>query len=144
MKLKVFASLSEDINNGWVWVPESLVGERAVVRIKNSDSGKVVFCEALQIGENYLKRYNTNDSTYRINDRNGSIVMSEWYRKRLGIPDTRIEIEFEVIKKDNLWGQLRASLHHPQIVVRLAMKLAIISVVLGAIGVYLGVVGIQK
>jgi hypothetical protein len=144
MKLKVFASLSEDINNGWVWVPESLVGERSVVRIKNGKSGKVIFCEALQIGENYLTRYNTNDRTYRIDDKNKTIVMSEWYRKKLGIPETQTEIEFEVMKKDNPWGHLRASLHHPQIVVRLAMKLAILSIVLGAIGVYLGVVGIQK
>lgn len=86
MKLKVFASLSEDINNGWVWVPEILIGERTVVRVKNSDLGKVVFCEALQIGDNYLKRYNKNDRTYRINNKNESILMSEWYRKKLGIP----------------------------------------------------------
>jgi len=141
MKLRVFASLSEDINNGWVWVPESLVDERTVVRIKNSNSGKVVFCEALQIGENYIKRYNTNDQTYRINDKDGSIVMSEWYRKKLAITETQTEIELEIVKNDKPYGHLRASLHHPQIVVRLAMELAILSVVLGAIGVYLGVAG---
>lgn len=135
MKLKVFASLSEDINNGWVWVPDSIVGERTVVRIKNCQSGNVVYCEALQIGDNYLKRYNTNDCTYRINDKHGAIVMSEWYRKKLRIQETQTEIEFEVRKKDHLWGHVRASLHHPQIVVRLAMKLAILSVVLGAIGI---------
>lgn len=144
MKLKVFASLSEDINNGWVWVPESFVSERAVVRIKNSSSGRVVFCEALQIGDNYLKRYNANDRTYLINDQNESIVMSEWYRKKLGIIETQTEIEFEIVKKDNFWSHLRASLHHPQIVVRLATGLAILSVVLGVIGVFFGVAGIQK
>lgn len=144
MKLKVFASLAEDINNGWVWLPESLVGERTVIRIKNKNSGKVVYCEALQIGENYLKRYNTNDRTYRINDKNASIAMSEWYRKKLGITKTQEEIEFDVVTRDNPWGHLRASLHHPQIVVRLAMELAIISVVLGAIGAYLGMGGTGK
>ena len=144
MKLKVFASLAEDINNGWVWVPESLVGERTVIRIENKKSGKVVYCEALQIGENYLKRYNKNNSTYQIHDKNSSIVMSEWYRKKLGITKTQEEIEFVIVTNDNPWGHLRASLHHPQIVVRLAMELAIISVVLGAIGAYLGVFGTGK
>lgn len=144
MKLKLFASLAEDINNGWVWLPESLVGERAVIRIKNKNTGKVVYCEALQIGENYLKRYNTNDRTYPIKEKNTSIVMSEWYRKKLGIAKTQEEIEFDVATKDNPWGHLRASLHHPQIVVRLAMELAIISVVLGVIGAYLGFSGTGK
>lgn len=144
MKLKVFASLAEDINNGWVWVPDSLVGNRTVIRVKNKNSGKVIYCEALQIGENYLKRYNTNDRTYRISDKNASIAMSEWYRKKLGITKTQEEIEFDVATKDNPWGHLRASLQHPQIVVRLAMELAIISIVLGAIGVYLGICGTGK
>ncbi len=48
MELKVFASLSEDINNGWVWLPEKIVNERCIVKIKNVESGKTVFCEALQ------------------------------------------------------------------------------------------------
>ena len=144
MKLKVFASLSEDINNGWVWVPENLVGERTVVRIKNKNSGKVVYCEALQIGENYLNRYNINDRTYRISDKDATIVMSEWYRKKLEITKTQDEIEFDVVPNDNPWGHLRASLHHPQIVVRLAIELAILSVVLGLIGIYLGIGGTGK
>lgn len=135
MKLRVYASLSEDINNGWVWVPETVVSERTVVRIKNRQSGKVVYCEALQIGDNYLKRYNTNDRTYRINDKSGAIVMSEWYRKKLRVKETRTEVAFEVKESDHVWGHLRASLHHPQLVVRLAMRLAIVSVVLGIIGI---------
>jgi hypothetical protein len=141
MKMKVFASLAEDINNGWVWVPEHIVRERTVVRITNKNSGKVVYCEALQIGENYLKRYNTNDKTYPIKDKDASVVMSEWYRKRLGIAKTQDEIELDVVPKDNPWGHIKASLHHPQSVVRLAMELAILSAVLGALGVWLGIGG---
>lgn len=144
MKLKVFASLAEDINNGWVWVPESLVADRTVVRIKNKNPGNSVYCEALPIGENYLKRYNTNNRTYKINDTNVSIVMNEWYRKKLGITKTQEELEFDIVTKDNPWGHLRASLQHPQIVVRLAMELAIIGLVLGVVGIYLGICGTGK
>lgn len=138
MKLKVFASLAEDINSGWVWVPESFVGERTVVRIRHKKTGKAVYCEALQVGGNYLKRYNTNERTKKITDKDASIVMSEWYRKKLGVENTQEEIEFVIVAKNNPWGHLRASLQHPQIVVRLAMELAILSVVLGVVGVYLG------
>jgi len=144
MKLKVFASLSEDINNGWVWVPESLVDERVVVRIKNKESGKVVFCEALQIGNNFLSRYNTNNRTHPVTDIDGSIVINEWYRKKLGITVTQTEVKFEVTKKDNPWGHLNATLQHPQIVVRLSMELAILGFVLGLLGTYLGWQGMQK
>jgi hypothetical protein len=139
MKLTLFASLAEDINNGWVWVPEDIVSERTVVRIKNKDTKKVVYCEALQIGSNYLKRYNTNDRTHKITEKGRSVVISEWYRKKLGISGTQVDVDFEIEVKDNPWGHLRAALHNPQIVIRLAMELALLSVVLGAIGIYLGI-----
>ena len=58
MKLRVFASLSEDINNGWVWLPESIVPKRIVVKLRNLDSKKSVYCEALPIGKNFVTRYN--------------------------------------------------------------------------------------
>jgi len=43
MKLRVYASLAEDINNGWVWVPENLTQQRSVVKLKNIDSGEKVY-----------------------------------------------------------------------------------------------------
>lgn len=139
MKLKIFASLAEDINNGWVWVPENVVGERSVVRLKNKSSSKIVYCEALQLGQNYMERYNTNHRTHPISDPTASIVMNEWYRKKLGVRETRTKIDVDLVKADHFWGHMRACLHHPQIVVRLAMELAILSVVLGAVGVYFGI-----
>jgi hypothetical protein len=58
MKLKVFAALSEDINNGWVWLPKSVVKARTIVKISNPSTHKSVYCEAIQIGANFQKRYN--------------------------------------------------------------------------------------
>lgn len=137
IKLRVFASLSEDINNGWIWLPEGIINERIVIRLKNVNSGKTVYCEAIAMGVNYLARYNENKNTVKIYDYQKAIVMNEWYRKKLSIPSTQIDIEFDVTKKDNLWGYLRASLHHPQIVVRLAMGLAIFSFILSILGIFL-------
>jgi hypothetical protein len=133
MKLRVFASLVEDLNQGWVWLPEKTVSERAVVKIKNLDSGKVIYCEALQLGENYLHRYNTNDRTFKITDKNSTIVANEWYRRKLQIENTYDSVEFDISKCENPYGHLRACLDNPQIVIRLATELGIISVILGLI-----------
>lgn len=137
MKLKVYASLAEDINSGWVWLPEALAQERQTVYLRNTATNQSVYCEALQIGENFVKRYNRN-MTLKIDNDQVSVVMNEWYRQRLGIPKTGAEIEFEITRKDSAWGHLCACLHHPQIVVRLATKLAILSVLLGILGIVLG------
>lgn len=139
MKLKVFAALAEDINNGWVWLPEGMVNERTTVRIKSLNSGQSVYCEALLIGANYVKRYNANDNTYQINDKLETIIVNEWYRKKLGIPKTQTETDFEIVEWDNPIGHLFACLQHPQIVVRLASELAIISVLLGIVGICIGI-----
>ncbi len=133
MKFKVYAALSEDINNGWVWLPERVVASRSVVKITNTNSPKSVICEALNIGPNFLKRYNKR-GRYTIEKNETAIVLNEWYRKKLGINKTQEICEFQVDLKDGFWGHISASLNHPQIVVRLATKLGILSVILGFIG----------
>jgi hypothetical protein len=72
MRLKVFAALAEDISKGMVWVPESVVEKRTVVKIKNISSNKVVFCEALQAGDNYIKRY-SQDGRFGVEEKEISI-----------------------------------------------------------------------
>lgn len=136
MKLIVFASLSEDINNGWVWLPEAFIPKRIVVKVQNLDNKKCVYCEALPIGNNFVKRYNNADGTYKIEDPNSCIVLNEWYREKLGIDSTQIEQKFKVTLADNPFGHFRASFSHPQIVVRLAMELALIGLILGIISLW--------
>jgi hypothetical protein len=136
MKLKVFASLSEDINNGWVWLPASIVPKRIVVKVQNLDNKKAVHCEALPIGNNFTTRYNDATNTNKISDSNSCIVLNEWYREKLGIDSTQTEHEFRVITADNPYGHFRASLSHPQIVVRLAMELGFIGLILGIISLW--------
>ena len=133
MKLRVFASLAEDMNDGWIWVPESVVKNRSVVKIKDldPDSGKSVFCEAIPIDKSFISRYNNSELTDKIKDKEASIFINGWYRKKLGIAQTQQERNFQITVAENLWGHIGASLHHPQNVVRLAVELAILSVILG-------------
>lgn len=143
MKLKVYASLSEDSNNGWIWLPDIIINKRAVLKLQNLDNNKSVYCEALPIGENFLRRYKLAD-TVLIENQDKIIVMNEWYREKLCITSTQVEHNFRVKKVNNPYGHIKASLDHPQIVVRLAMELAVIGFVLGIVGLALGIIGIWK
>jgi len=146
MKLKVFASLHDDISDGWVWLPRKAVKGRKVVRgrttvkITNLDSGKKVFCEALLIEGNFVSIYNESPKRCRI-DKDGSIVISWWYRNRLGISETQQEHEFHVDIANGPCGTIRALREHPQLVVRVSTWLAILSIILGILGLTLGILG---
>lgn len=137
-KLKVYASLREDIHQGWVWLDNSCRETRSVIKITNKKNSKKIYCEAMDFDKNYIEIYNEDKSVvkrYRIDNPEVSIVINNWYRAKLGIPNTQIFVELEIktplIKK---WGQMWACFDHPQIIVRSAMALGIISVFLGVIG----------
>lgn len=136
-KLKVLAALAEDINNGWVWLPERIIPERSLIRIRNCETGMAVYCEAIPIGNNFVSRYSRNrksENKSAEEDLKTSVVINEWYRKKLGIKSTKVECRFEISIEGNFYGKIMASFQNPQVVVRLAMGLALIGVVLGIVG----------
>lgn len=140
MKLKIYAALSEDINNGWVWLPESIVAARNVVKISNPSSRKKIYCEALSIGPNFKKRYDQKAGC-QIEDPSCAIIINEWYRHKLGIFETQAIEDLDISTFDNILGKIWASLDHPQNVVRLASLLGILSAFLGIVGIWLAIKG---
>jgi hypothetical protein len=140
MKYKIYASLKEDINEGICWVNNPKLSSRSVIRIFNKDTNKQVFCEAFRMDDNFVKHYNERKHTFKIvsTQNKNVIVLSEWYRVRLGDIDTQSEYDLE-IKPYKYFGRFCASIQHPQIVVRYATWLATISVGLGILGFFLGV-----
>jgi len=136
---KVYASLNEDIDTGRCWISTPKVPTRSIISMK-SESGKRTYCEAMQIESNFLNHYNVKATTKKIDldTEPNVIVMSEWYRHRLGDLETQQEYEIEIASKDNYWAKFRACCHHPQIVVRLTTWLALLAIILGVIGVVLG------
>ena len=142
MQLTVFASLVEDVNSGWIRIPEGQINQRSVVKVKNLDTGKTVLCEALSIDRNFIKHYNEQISTFDIENPAESIVINEWYRIKLGIKQTHSSHNFDISTKKRCFGKTRASLQHPQIVVRVAIYLGIISVIIGFIGLMLGILSL--
>ena len=138
MKYKIFAALKEDINSGWVWVGDKTISERTIVLLVNKNNNKKIYCEALFIDENFLREYNNPPRAF-IKNPSCSIVINSWYRKELGNIEPQSEYELEIKKVDNKYGKLRASLKHPQVAIRTAIKLALWSVALAIIGIIIGV-----
>jgi hypothetical protein len=139
--MKLFAAREEDAHQGWVWLKQPSLPSRCVVQITNPQNGKCVYCEALQIDDNFLKQYNQSPR-FTINDPTQSLVIGAWYRAGLGGVQTQVNATLE-IRECNSWiGQFRACTGHPQVVVRLAAWLGGIGLVLGIIWLVLGVISL--
>jgi len=134
MKYKVQAALREDLNEGWVWGPDLKFEQRPIVKITNLVNKKTVYCEYLKIEDNYIENYNSHKSTVKIKKGTKVITMNEWYRSKLGIPKTQERYDLEIQTENDWYRTIRASLQHPQVIVSIAMWLAIISVIWGFIG----------
>ncbi len=134
--MKIFAALHDDIAEGFVWLFQPGLPARSVVRITNTINRKRIYCEALQIDSNFLRRYELS-RTSKISDVNTSIVMSAWYRDKLGGLKTLEEYPLEVVESKG-WlsglSKLRAQCTHPQLVVRMAIRIGLWSLFLGVLG----------
>ena len=133
MEYRVLASLREDLNQGWVWLTNSGLGSRSVVKITNKKNEKSIYCECLEIDDNYLFVYN-NRPREDIDATKPTITVSSWYRMKLGGIGTKTKHELEVRVANSWWGKIRANLQHPQVAVRVATWLGIISIALGVVG----------
>lgn len=133
-KLKVYAALREDIQQGWVWIDISTSSR--IVKITNKSSKKVIYCEVLSIDDNFKNKYGEQGSG-RKEIGNNVIVISEWYRKKLKA-EKNSDLDFKVEECDSWCGSFKSCLDHPQAAIRLATKLGATSLVLGALSLLLG------
>ena len=100
------AFLDDDISEGFVWLKRTGLAPRSVVKITNPDGGRSVFCEALQLEDNFLREYN-QAPRLNIEKPESSIIMSAWYRARLGNLETQREYNLEIRAANGWWGKLR-------------------------------------
>jgi hypothetical protein len=139
--MKIYAAQRDDINESFVWLEREGLPPRCIVRITFPDGGRSVFCEALQFDKNFLEQYN-QVPRFHIDNSASSIVISQWYRERLGGLETQKDYSLEVSPVNSWYGKLRSCKDHPQIVVRVALYLGLLSVLLGFIGLALGIVSL--
>lgn len=139
--MKIFAALCDDAHQGWVWLKNPSLPRRSIVKITNPTSKKVIYCEALQIEENFLKNYNQGPRCH-ITEPESSLVIGFWYRDALEIDKTQQDFPLDVEPCNTYWGRYKACEYHPQIVIRVAIKLGVISVLLGLISIGLGLIAL--
>ena len=133
---KVLAATRVDMNEGWVWLTNKEFPPRSVIKVTNKTNNKSIYCEALEIDENFIKEYN-QPPRIDIDANEDTIVINGWYRSRLGKIVTKQKHDLHVEKSNSLKGKLMATIGHPQVVVRLATWLAVISVGLGLVSMIL-------
>ncbi|WP_291325120.1 hypothetical protein [Desulfovibrio sp. UCD-KL4C] len=136
MNYTIYAARDSEMKEGWVWSSNS---PSNVVKI--SHRGKSIYCECFKIDENFIKQYNGNTERVKILPEKDVLVISQWYRNRLGISKTQEEYDIEIECVCGIKREFLSGCDHPQAAMRLATKLAGISVILGILGLVLGIMG---
>jgi hypothetical protein len=140
MKYSQFISRHEDIEAGQVWFYPRGFGRREVVKVSCTGTNRAIYCEALEIDENFRWIYERDVKEKLPKLGAGSIVvMNRWYRDLLdlGSPSQVKDVELEVCRAPfglGLYFSLRACLMHPQAIVRVATWLGLLGMLLGVIG----------
>lgn len=133
----IFAALSDEANEGWVWFGCPSLPARTIVKVHCPKTCRTVFCESRKIDSNFQKHYNDQEHTRKIQNPCESLVISEWYRDALGGFLTKESIELDITPVHiPAWSGIRASCHHPEIAVRVGTRL-------GVLGAWLGLVGLS-
>ncbi|MDP2760949.1 MAG: hypothetical protein Q8O64_11200 [Sideroxyarcus sp.] len=135
--MKLFAALREDTQQGWVWLQDSSLPARSIVKITNPANGNVVYCEVLQIDNNFLSAYNQSPRI-NIDNPNTALVINGWYRASLGNLSTQSDVSLKIKSSNCWWGKFMACIGHPQVIVRVAAWLGAIGLILGIVGLVLG------
>ena len=144
--LRIYASIHEESEAGYVWIHKSQLPKtaknRPIVRLKSKMTGKSVYCEARTIDANFLNHYSQDSRLTITNERQKSaLVISEWYRDKLGIEKNR-DFEIEVQLRDNWWGRYRAKACLPRNLDRTPEWMSIINFGLPLIEIGLSLIGI--
>jgi hypothetical protein len=134
----IYAALTEEENEGWVWFSVPTLRPRTVIKVRNPHNGRSVFCLSRQIDPNFLGRYN-NHPRKTINEGGGkkTLAINAWYRDALGALDTQTDVCLEIsTPRLPFWRDIRAACHHPDIVARVGTRL-------GLVGAWLGMVALS-
>jgi len=103
---KVLASMRGDMNEGWVWLTGSGFVPRSIIKITNKADNKSVYCERLEIDNNFMEEYNQSPRFY-INPGEEAAVINAWYRKRLGGITTKTNHDLQIADANGWWGKVQ-------------------------------------
>ena len=160
-----FAALHDDTDKGWVWVlldPEDGYLSRSTIRIQRGN--RTVYCEHRNFDANFVRRYDSEEETrcmyfpdkptarrrgpVELQELKDVIVISSWYRSALGGFESQAsggEAQELNISKPRIafWADLRAGCHHPEPIVRITTRLALLGAWLGMVALLLAIASIK-
>ncbi len=164
-KFYVLASLHDESNFGWVWLPESSSKEynsRDLVKIEAEKTGKKIYTICRIIDDNFIRIYhnrlkkdcgndrdnNKSDKDYNCDENecnkitgNGyNIVISDYYRAKLGIDKGENSLIFTKVSNSNIFAKVKYLLEHPDNAIQIAAFLAIASILISSIGILLSLI----
>jgi len=142
-KFIIYAALYEESKEGWVWIPPSNDISSEFIRIINPKTRKCIVCEKRTLDDNYVEYYNNRRGTRKINkeDIERCVVISEYYRNKLGNIPTKEEVELEIVETNKIRGHLQGIWHHPNQYLRYGMT---ISMTLGAVSLIFGCISLLR
>jgi hypothetical protein len=121
----IFPALHEEANLPWVWLCSSELDSRQIVRVARTDPKRSITCQARIIDENFRAYYHRR--TGNCIESADALVISDWYRRRLGDLKTGSRYRLAVRKDNWLLGRVRLYCFHPDRVVAMAFSLGVLS-----------------
>jgi hypothetical protein len=161
---RVFAALHDETDKGWVWLSLNEAGGfRTRMTVRIACGKRSVYCEYRGLDANFVRRYDANDETTSmyfgttvqdhaaqkdlaqtavrhrekvdLQQVSDVIVIGDWYRKALGGFRTGGKQSLAVsVPGCSQWADLRAACQHPEPVMRIATRIAILGAWLGVAG----------
>jgi hypothetical protein len=114
------------------------------IEIRIPANGKSCICWCRIIDDNFLRNYNT-PPRITIHNAERSLVVNDYYRGILGVKsNNEYEIEITRVKRFQFIKKVQALLWHPDNSIKLATWLALWSVLLGVVGIFLGILSLCK
>ena len=136
----ILAALASEVKEGWVWLPLSASWSADLVCITYHD--RSVICER-RVADANFRRFYEEETGAPLPTTENFVVMNAWYRQHLGINDTQIRLSLEIREANSFWTRhVGVFWQHPQAAVRTNILVALVSVGLGILGLFLGLVSL--
>lgn len=136
---QVFASKKEEDFENWFWSNDKSI--EGFAKILNPLNKKNIVIYKRDIDDNYINDYNKRESTYNIKKEELSIVINEFYRKKLNIEKNQ---KWKLVIKNASYidKTFYSNWSHPNPTISLSYKINITSILLGLVSLILGVISL--
>ena len=138
---RIFVSKKEEDFENWFWSNDKNI--EGFAKIFNPLNKKSIVIYKRDMDDNHIDDYNKRESTYNIKKEELSIVLNEFYRKKLEIEkNQKLKL---VIKNASFVDKIfYSNWSHPNPTISMSYKINITSILLGLISLILGVLSLIK